>query len=281
MNINKLKSSASNGLMRLVFLLVTAIVVIPIAWAILSSFKTSAEYLTDPWALPQSLQWVNYANAFEKAKMGDYLLNSVMITAGSMALLFIIGIPAAYALSRFRFVGSRLLNLAVLAGLFINTSYIVVPLFLLLKDMQALDNRAMLCIVYAAETLPFSIYLLSGFMKGISKEYEEAARIDGCGHFSTMLRIVIPMCKPGIITVAMFNFMSYWNEYTLALTLLSTPEKRTLSVGLKNLMEMQRFATDWGAMFAGLVIVMLPTMIFYALVQKKLTSGITIGGIKG
>ena len=223
----------------------------------------------------------NYVNAFQKANMGDYLLNSVMITVGSMALLFIFGIPEAYALSRFRFVGSRLLNLAVLAGLFINTSYIVVPLFLQLKDMHALDNRAMLCVVYAAETLPFSIYLLSGFMKSISREYEEAARIDGCGYFSTMLRIVLPMCKPGIITVAMFNFMSYWNEYTLALTLLSTPEKRTLSVGLKNLMEMQRYATDWGAMFAGLVIVMLPTMIFYALVQNKLTSGITIGGIKG
>ena len=281
MNINKLKTSASSGLMRLVFLLVTAIVVIPIAWAIISSFKTSAEYLTDPWALPQSLQWQNYVNAFQKANMGDYLLNSVMITVGSMALLFIFGIPEAYALSRFRFVGSRLLNLAVLAGLFINTSYIVVPLFLQLKDMHALDNRAMLCVVYAAETLPFSIYLLSGFMKSISREYEEAARIDGCGYFSTMLRIVLPMCKPGIITVAMFNFMSYWNEYTLALTLLSTPEKRTLSVGLKNLMEMQRYATDWGAMFAGLVIVMLPTMIFYALVQNKLTSGITIGGIKG
>ena len=116
---------------------------------------------------------------------------------------------------------------------------------------------------------------------GAETIYEEAAALDGCGHLKTLYLVIVPMCKPGLITVALFGFMSFWNEYMLALTLLTTPEKRTLSVGLKNLMEVQKFATDWGAMFAGLVIVMIPTMIFYALVQKKLTEGMGIGGLKG
>lgn len=276
-----MKQILSTSLLRLVLLLAAVIVVVPIAWAIITSFKTSTEFLGDPWGLPQELQWINYANAFNKAKMGDYFLNSIGVTALSLGLLFCLAVPASYALSRFTFRFSKSINLVVMAGLFINANYIVVPLFLLLKDMNTLDNRFMLCVVYAATTLPFNIYLLSGFMKGIAKEYEEAARIDGCGYCATLFRIIAPMCKPGIITIAMFGFMSYWNEYMLALTLITTPEKRTLSVGLKNLMEMQKFATDWGAMFAGLVIVMLPTMIFYALVQKRLTSGISLGGLKG
>lgn len=281
MNQDKMKTVLSQNVLRLIFLITTILVVVPIAWAFISSFKTSAEYLSDPWGLPSSLHWENYVNAFNRANMGAYFLNTIFTTFCALALLFCLAVPAAYALSRFRFRFSATINLAIMGGLFINSTFIVVPLFLLLKDMHLLDNRLALSIVYAATTLPFNIYLLSGFMKGLPRDYEEAACIDGCGYCGTLFRIVVPMSKPGLVTVAMFGFMSYWNEYMLSLTLMTTPEKRTLSVGLKNLMEIQKFATDWGAMFAGLVIVMLPTMLFYALVQDKLIAGISLGGLKG
>lgn len=270
-----------NTLLRLVLIFTTLLVVLPILWVLYTSFKTSTEFLTSPWSLPQSLQWDNYYRAFVKANMGDFFMNSIMVTAGAMALLFAVIIPAAYALSRFKFKMSKAILMLFMAGLFINATYIVVPIFLLLKDLKMLDNRLALVIVYAATTLPFNIYLLTGFMKGIPGDYEEAAHIDGCGYWGTLFKIIMPMSKPGLITILMFSFMSYWNEYVLALTLIQTESKRTLSVGLKNLMEIQKYATDWGAMFAGLAIVMLPTMIFYALVQKKLTSGLSLGGLKG
>lgn len=281
MNRNKLKKLLLNNLLRLLMVLASLVVVLPILWAIITSFKTNTEFLESPWTLPASLQWSNYVNAFSKANMGDYFINSIFVTVLSMVVLFVLVIPASYALSRYRFVGSKAINLGIMAGLFVSANYIVVPLFLLLKDLGGLDSLIMLSIVYAATSLPFNIYLLSGFMKGIAPDYEDAARIDGCGYCSTLFRIMVPMCKPGIVTIAMFGFMSFWNEYMLAMTLVSSPEKRTLSVGLQNLMQVQKYATDWGAMFAGLVIVMLPTMIFYVLVQKKLTAGISLGGLKG
>ena len=118
-------------------------------------------------------------------------------------------------------------------------------------------------------------------MQGIPKDYEEAAMIDGCGYFKTLMNVIVPLAKPGIITVLIFNFMAFWNEYALATTFLMSEGKRTLPVGLQNLMEVQKFATDWGAMFAGMVIVMIPTIIIYSLFHKKLTEGINVGGIKG
>lgn len=281
MKNGKLHRVISQNLLRLVFIIMSLIVAVPIMWAIITSFKTSAEYLADPWALPQKLEFQNYVNAIVRADMGDYFINSIVITLITLIFVLILSIPAAYALSRFKFRFSKLLNLLFMAGLFINGACLLIPIFLTLKSMHALDNRLMLCVVYAATSLPFNIYLLGGFMRGVSPEYEEAARIDGCGYFQTLFKIVVPMCKPALVTVLLFGFMSYWNEYNTVRTLLSTPEKRTLSVGLRNLMVIQKYATDWGALFAGLVIVMLPTMLFYAIVQKRLTDGMTIGGLKG
>lgn len=269
-----------NTSLRVVLIITSLIVILPILWVIYTSFKTSTEFLENPWTLPSSLNWANYSNAIDKANMGDYFINSIGVTLGSLALLFVLIVPAAYALSRFKFKLSKGITMLFMAGLFINCNYIVVPIFMVLKDMGLLNNLWVLCVVYAATTMPFNIYLLTGFMQGIAKEYEEAAQIDGCGYWGTLFKVIIPMSKPGFVTIGVFAFMSYWNEYILALTVLK-PDNYTLPVGLKNLMEVQKFATDWGAMFAGLVIVMVPTMVFYALVQKKLTSGLSLGGLKG
>jgi N-acetylglucosamine transport system permease protein len=143
-----------------------------------------------------------------------------------------------------------------------------------------LNNIFILSLVYASTALPFTIYLLSGFFVTLPKDYEEAAFVDGSGYFRTMLTIMMPMARPSIVTVILFNFLSFWNEYIISLTLLTKMDK-TLPVGLMQLMQAQQAAANYGQLYAGLVLVMLPTLILYILVQRKLTQGMTLGGLKG
>ncbi len=269
------------NLLRLLLLAWTVIVAYPLLWNIITSLKSNAEILASPWSLPRHLAWVNYANAFARARIGSFAINTVVVTALSLALLLLLAVPSAYAIARFRFRGGRALHALYMAGLFIQTIFILVPLYLLMSRFHMNDNRLWISVVYAASQLPFSIYLLAGFLKGIPRDYEQSAMIDGAGHYSTLLRVVVPLARPGILTVCIFSFFGFWNEYVTALTLLSTETKKTLSLGLANLMEIQRYATDWGALFAGLVIVLLPTVLLYAFTQKKLTEGLQMGGLKG
>ena len=179
--------------------------------------------------------------------MGDYFMTSIIVTAVALAILLVVALPAAYVLSRYKFIGSKALNTGFMAGLFINVNYIVVPIFLMfvtadkfLKEVFCagffLNNPFVVSLVLASTTLPFTIYLLSGYFATLPKDYEEAAYVDGAGYFTTMVRIIMPMAKPSIVTVILFNFLSYWNEYIISMTMLSEPDgARTLPVGLLNL----------------------------------------------
>lgn len=265
-------------------------IIVPVAWVFISSLKTTAEFQGSPWTLPASFYIQNFIDAFEKANMAEYFMNSVIVTALALVLLVVISLPASYVLARFDFKGKKFLNTLFMAGLFINVNYIVVPIFLMLLDWDDvfysmfgqgffLDNIFVLAVVYASTALPFTIYLLSSYFKTLPKAYEEAAYIDGCGYFKTMLKVMAPMAKPSIITVILFNFLAFWNEYIIALTLMPGASK-TLPVGLVTLSKGQMAAANYGQLYAGLVIVMLPTLILYIMVQKKLTQGMTLGGLK-
>ena len=268
-------------------------IVVPVGWVFMASIKENSEFYGNPWALPLGVHWENFVNAWNAAKMGEYMMNSVLVTAMALGILLIVALPASYALARFQFKGSKFLNMAFMGGLFINVNYIVVPIFLMLRDgntwtMQNfgegwfLNNLFVLAVVYAATALPFTIYLLSGYFVTLPHDFEEAAYIDGAGFFSTMWKIIFPMAKPSIITVILFNFLSFWNEYIISMTLMNGMDApKTLPVGLLNLMQAQQSAAQYGMMYAGLVMVMLPTLILYIFVQKQLTQGMTVGGIKG
>lgn len=263
-------------------------IIVPIIWVFMSSLKSQSDLVSKgPWDLPTEVLWSNFVDAFQKARMGEYFLNSVMVTALSIILLLVIALPASYVLARFKFVGKKFFRAMFMAGLFINTNYIVLPIYVMLFNAEIalgisdifLNNKIMLSVIYAATSLPFTIYLLSGYFQTLPKAYEEAALIDGCGYFKTMTKIMIPMARPSIITVILFQFLSFWNEYILAFTLLDK-DNSTLGVGLKFLMADQRSQANLGVMYAGLVIVMVPTLILYILVQKKLTQGMSLGGLK-
>lgn len=277
----KRKITLSGILLRVVLIATSIWVIYPLIWNIIASLKTNTEILANPWGLPSELQFDNYVRAFFEANMGQYFLNSIIVTGLSLLLLLIFTIPTAYTVGRFKFRGRNFLHNFYMSALFLEPVYIMVPLFIMMNNLGMINNLFWLSVIYALTGLPFSTYLLMGFMKSIPSEYEQSARVDGCGYFGTFVRIVIPLARPGIITVIIFNFFFFWNEYALALVLLQSQSTKTLPVGLANLMQVQKYATDWGALFAALVIVLLPTIILYSLTQKKLTEGMSLGGLKG
>ena len=276
-----------------VLITLAVVIIVPVAWVFLASIKQNSEFYGNPWDLPASFYWQNFVDAWNAANMGSYMLNSVIVTALSLGLLLVVALPAAYCLARFRFPGRGFLNTCFMAGLFINVNYIVVPIFLMLKDGDVwlkkvlgsgflLNNIFVLALVYASTALPFTVYLLSGYFATLPHDFEEAAYIDGAGYGTPMVRVIFPMAQPSIITIILFNFLSFWNEYIISMTLMSSATgQKTLPVGLLNLMQAQQSSAEYGILYAGLVLVMLPTLILYMCVQKKLTQGMTVGGLKG
>ena len=294
----KLKKETSAGerlykiFIYVVLGLLAVLILVPVLWVLMASVKETVEHYGNPWALPTHLHWQNFVDAWNKADMGAYMGHSVLVTGLALVILLVVALPASYCLARFKFVSQKFLNTCFMAGLFINVNYIVVPIYLMLADGDKwlkntlgsgflLNNHIVVAVVYAATALPFTIYLLSSYFATLPHDFEEAAYIDGAGYFRTMLEIIFPMAKPSIITVILFNFLSFWNEYIIVKTLVTDKELWTLPAGLLNLMQAQQSAAEYGPMYAGLVLVMLPVLILYICVQKNLSKGMTVGGLKG
>ncbi|SDT81051.1 carbohydrate ABC transporter permease [Actinoplanes derwentensis] len=279
------------GLTYALVSVIALLIAVPVAWVLFASVKTKGEFYGSPWALPGALHVQNYVDAFVTAKMGQYFLTSVLVTLFGLVLVLAVSVPAAYVVARYDFRGKSLVEVLLMAGLFINVNYIVVPIFLMLVDWDRalidvlpdgffIDNPAMLSLVYAATSIPFTIYLLTAYFRTIPKEYEEAAALDGASRFRIMTRVMLPMARPAVTTVILFNFLAYWNDFIISLTLLPGDGK-TLQVGLLNLMTAQKAAADYGRLYAGMVIVIVPVLIVYALIQRKLIEGMAAGGVKG
>ncbi|MFC4006959.1 carbohydrate ABC transporter permease [Nonomuraea purpurea] len=278
----------------LTYVLVTAIalaIAVPVGWVLLASLKEKGEFYGSPWTLPEGLRLRNYVEAFVDARMGQYFFTSVLVTVLGLVFVVAVSVPAAYVIARYDFRGRRVVEAALLAGLFVNVNYIVVPIFLMLVGWDRalvdvlpgglfIDNPAVLSLVYAATSIPFTIYLLTASFRSIPADYEEAAALDGASRFQVMVRVMLPMARPALTTVVLFNFLAYWNDFIIALTLMPGDGK-TLQVGLLNLMTAQKAAADYGRLYAGMVIVIVPVLVFYALIQRRLIAGMASGGVKG
>ena len=255
-------------------------VIFPMIWMIYSSFKTDQELFFSPWAPPVELQWDNFARAWTKAHVGDYLLNTLIVVVPALLLTLIISAMAAYVLARFEFVGRRFLFYMFLSGMLFPVFLALVPLFNLVNQLKMLNTFHGLIIVYIAYSLPFTIFFLTGFFKTLPTEIEESAIMDGANPYQVFFKVMLPMASPGLISMGIFNFLGMWNQYILPLVLISDESKYMLSQGLAFMLFKQFYENDWSALFAALTIIMVPTLIVYITFQKQIQDGITTGALK-
>jgi len=281
MNTKKLKGFLANLPTSVVLWFYMLIVILPMIWLFIGSIKTSSELYGSPWSLPSTPQWGNYVVAWTEAELGRAFANSIYVTLLSLLATILLAAMAAYVLARFNFFGNRFIYYLFIAGMIFPLFLGLVPLFFLLNDLKLLNSLNGLVITYTAFSLPFTIFVLTGYFKTLPRELNEAAELDGCSVFRTFWSIMFPMAKPGIVTVAIFNVIGMWNQYLLALISITDPEKRTLPLGIANLLMIQQYRTNWGALLAGLMIVILPLLIMYILFHSHITQGMTAGALKG
>ena len=259
----------------------TGLTLLLLGWVVLNSLKTNPQLFTDPWGFPNPFNLKSYVHAWSVAKMGSYFLNSIVVVLVSVFATVFIAAMAAYVLARVNFVGNNLLLYAFIGGMGIPVQLLLVPLFMLLRQFRLLDSHLGLILVYIGISLPFTVFVLTGFFRSLPSEMEEAAAIDGCTEFQVYWKVMLPLASPGLIAAAMFNFITLWNEYLLALVLLTDPDLSTLSLGMYNLKTTMTYTADWAALFAGVVIMMVPSLVIYLLLQRFIIEGLTLGAVKG
>jgi N-acetylglucosamine transport system permease protein len=257
------------------------IVILPFLWMIMTSFKSDMEIMTDPFGLPSELIWDNFTRAWNTANIGTYVLNTLIVMAMSLSGTLFVSALAAYVLARFEFPGNRPLFMLFTAGLMFPMFLGLVPLYFLMDDLHLRNTYVGLALVYIAYSLPFTIFFLLGFFKTLPGEVAEAAIIDGAGQFQTFFQIMLPMAKPGLIAMAIFNFLGQWNQFLLPLVLMQSEDRYMLSQGLNFLAIQQGYDNDYSALFAAMTITMVPTLVIYILFQRRLESGLTAGALKG
>lgn len=255
-------------------------VLIPLAWTLLSSFKTSSEIFASPFALPKTWQFQNYLNAWNTAGIGNYFLNTVLVVGSALVIVMVLGSMCAYVLARYVFPGYRAVYYLMLAGLTFPIFLAIVPLFFILKNMGLLNTLPGLIIVYVAFALPFTVFFLFSFFKALPGEIAEAAQIDGAGEWRTFFQVMLPMAKPGLASVAIFNFLGLWNQYLIPVTINTKPEHWVLSQGIVAFAGAQGYAVDFGQLFAGAVIVVVPVLIAYIIFQRQLQGSVSAGTMK-
>ncbi|MEC9379558.1 MAG: carbohydrate ABC transporter permease [Candidatus Latescibacterota bacterium] len=257
------------------------IVVFPMVWLLYTAFKPTSELFASAWSLPVEWKLDNFVEAWSEARIGDFFWNSLFVTISTLLVQLFVGSMASYSLAKYRFRAQGILYYGFLAGMMFPLFLGIVPLFFLVKSLGLLDSHLGLIVVYAAFGIPFTVFVLTAFFRTIPTEIMEAGVMDGCGHFSLYWRIMLPLAKPGLTTVGIFTFISIWNEYILALVLLSSSHLRTMPLGIAVLQFVQFYEVDFGALFACLVIVMLPTLLCYVILQEQITKGMTVGAVKG
>lgn len=257
------------------------LVIFPFVWMITTSFKTDMQILTDPFGWPDMLRWENFERAWTTARIGRFVVNTLLVMSMSLTGTLLISALAAYVLSRYTFRGNRFIFLLFTAGLMFPMFLGLVPLYFLMQDLHLLNTYHGLALVYIAYSLPFTIFFLSGFFVSLPGEIAEASIVDGAGPYRTFFQIMLPMAKPGLIAMGIFNFLGQWNQFLLPLVLIHSEDKYMLSQGLNFMAIQQGYSNDYSGLFAAMTITMVPTLIVYVLFQRRLESGLTAGALKG
>lgn len=278
--INLYKSKTfKNAIMWIVLGFFLFYTISPLVWLVISSLKTNVELMGAPLALPKKLQFQNYKNAFEVSGLGRLFLNSIIISITATILNVIVSSMASYAIARYDFKGKELIFTLISAGIMVPVSALMVPVFILIKNLGLYDTKLALILTYSAMGLPLSIFIIRGFMNTIPRELEEAGVIDGCNFYQIFFKIILPLSRAGIVTAITFQFLYCWNEFIYAMLLTSSQTNRTVQVGIRFFSN--QFTTDYTSMFAAITISIIPAIAGYVVFQKQIISGLTSGAVKG
>ncbi|MEV4546306.1 N-acetylglucosamine transport system permease protein [Micromonospora echinaurantiaca] len=273
-----------SGLGHIALLVWAILVVAPLVWTILASFKSNTEiFLGSPFALPEVFNFGSYARAWSEANVGRYFLNSVLVVSLSTAGTMLFGSMAAYVLARYPFPGNRAIYYLFVSGLAFPVFLALVPLFLVVNNLGLLNTYTGLILVYIAYSLPFTVFFLAAFFKTLPQSVAEAAMIDGASHTRLFFRIMMPMARPGLVSIAIFNIIGQWNQYLLPVALMQgegADQKWVLTQGIASISTSAGYEADWAALFAALTLSILPMIIVYAIFQRQIQSGLTSGAVK-
>ena len=251
----------------------------PLLWMIMNSFKKNSEFMVNNMSFPKNLNFMNYVDAFMTSKMNIYYINSIIVSTVSIFLILIIIFSIGYVFSRYIFVGRRLMYVLFLFGMLIPTHSLLIPLFTQYKLMGLLNSRMALILTYCGYNLPAGIFLVEGFVHSIPRELEEAAYIDGANMIDTMLKIILPITKPVLVTSMLLAFINIWNEMPFALVLASKDSLRTIPIGLANFSG--EFSVNYTQLLAASVLATLPVIIIYGLFNNQIVNGMVSGSVKG
>ena len=257
----------------------TAVVGYPVLWMLLQSFKTKFELYSNIWGLPQQLFVDNYVQAWRIARMGTYILNSVIVSVGTVALVLVVASLAGYAFAKMRFPGRDVLFYTFVFTLIVPVQVTIIPLYAVVSGLGLSNTYFALILPYAAAGLPLSIFLLRAFFASVPREIEEAARIDGCSELAAFWRVVLPISGPGLATVTILQFLGAWNEFLLALIFIRNPALRTIPLGLQAFFF--EYSVEWGYLFAALAMATVPVIVVYVVMQRQFIKGLTAGAVTG
>ena len=253
-------------------------------WIVAASLATTADIMQGKvWQnlFTGTLHFENYANAWSSNNVSVYFTNSLLYSVIGCVGTLLIAAPAAYVLSRFRFFGNQSIRLSNVVAMSVPAVMIILPLFSLASGLELTNNRILYLVLVICLRVPFSTIYLINFFQSLSRTYEEAASIDGCQAMRIFWKIMLPLVQPALITVTVFNFLSIWNEYFIAMIFISSDIKTGVGVGLMNIVNSMTYSGDYGGLFAAVIIVFLPTFILYLFLSDKIINGVTAGGVKG
>jgi multiple sugar transport system permease protein len=275
------KETAAGRTTKFVFLgLWLLFTVFPLYWIAVTSIKAPGDVFAWPIAYwPETFSLENYRGLFDKADFGIYLANSLVISTLAAAAATVISMLSGYVLARFEFRTKSALLMAALVTQMIPAFIALGPLYLLMTDLNLVDNRFGLVLVYIAVCIPFCTVMLRGFFANIPEALEEAAMIDGLSRFGALFRVLLPVMRPGIVAAFIFNFVNCWNELFLSVTLMNSDANKTIPTALNGFIS--SFNIDWGSMSAAGVLTILPTMVLFAFASRHIVQGLTAGAVKG
>ena len=272
--------AASGVVSHVVMIVWTIIIVLPFLWVLMSSFKTTKEILASPFALPAQWSFENYANAWTTSGVGSYFANTIIVVGAALVLVMLLGSMCAYVLARFRFPGNRAIYYLMLAGLTFPVFLAIVPLFFVLKSVGLLSTLPGLTLTYVAFALPFTVFFLHSFFRTLPDEIYEAAQIDGASEWRTFFQVMLPMARPGMATVAIFNFLGLWNQFLLPVALNPDQANYVLTQGMASFASQAGYSVDFGALMAAVVITVTPVLVIYIVFQRSLQGSVSQGTMK-